>query len=66
MLFVVSSPVKLLEDPKQIATQILFAFLTSLDLDCKHTKSIPKLENMKFDFFHCLGFEGISPPPIYV
>ena len=53
-----NSPVKLLEDPKQIATQILFAFLTILDLYYKHTKSIPKSENMKFDFFHCLNFEG--------
>ena len=51
------SPVKLLEDPKQIATQILFALLTILDLYCKHTKSIPKSKNMKFDFFHCLSFE---------
>ena len=51
------SPVKLLEDPKQIATQILFA-LTMLDLYYKHTKSIPKSENMKFDFFHCLSFVG--------
>ena len=44
------SPVKLSEDPKQIATQILFAFLTILDLYCKHANSIPKSENMKFDF----------------
>ena len=60
------SSVKLLEDPKQIATQTLFAFLTILELYCKHTKSIPKSEHKKFDIFHCLGFEGISQPPTYV
>ena len=61
-----NSPVKLLEDPKQIATQIPFAFLAILYLYYQHTKSTTKSENMKFDFFHCLGFEGILPRPIYV
>ena len=45
------SPVKLWEDPGQIATQIIFTFLTSLDPYYKHTKSRIKWENMKFDFF---------------
>ena len=45
------SPVKLWEDPGQIATQIIFAFSTSLDPYYKHTKSRIKSENMKFDFF---------------
>ena len=60
------SPVKLLEDPKQIATQILFAFLTILDLYCKHTKSISKSENMKLDFFAVLVLKEISPHTTYV
>ena len=46
-----NSPVKLWEDPGQIATQIIFAFLTSVDPYYKHTKSRIVSENMKFDFF---------------
>ena len=54
-----SSPVKWLEDPKQIATQILFWFSITLDLYYKHTKSIPESEDMKFDFFHHLCWRSI-------
>ena len=52
-----NSPVILKEDPPQIATQIIFTFLGTLDLYIKHTKSRTKSEDMKFEFFQCFGFE---------
>ena len=38
-------------NPKQIATQMFLGFLLRNNLPKQHTKSIPKSENMKFDFF---------------
>ena len=39
-----------LVNPKQIATQMFLGFLWRYTLLKQHTKSIPKSENMKFDF----------------
>ena len=40
-----------LVNPKQIATQMFLGCLWRYTLLKQHTKSIPKSENMKFDFF---------------
>ena len=50
------SPVKLCGNPKQIATEMIFAFLNKINIQIKHIKSRTKSENMKFDFF-CM-FDG--------
>ena len=46
-----------LVNPKQIATQMFLGFLWRYTLPRQHTKSIPKSENMKFDFFFV--FSGV-------
>ena len=56
-----ASPVKLLEDPEQIATQIIFVFLVTLDLYIKHTKSRTKSEDTKFDLCQCIALTHVLP-----
>ena len=43
---------------KQIATQMFLGFLWRYTLPRQHTKSIPKSEDMKFDFFFFV-FPGV-------
>ena len=46
-----------LVNPKQIATQMFLELLVRYILPRQHTKSIPKSENTKLDFF--LAFSGV-------
>ena len=60
--FNIFSPVKLLEDLEQIATQNHICILVTLiDLYIKHAKSRAKSEDMKFDFYLCFGLTHILP-----